>query len=102
MSKVHRNSYENQEDHHLYVIMDKQEEDIFKFGISSDPIDDDGLSDRIRKQLNLYNVVVGFVRFFAKILIIGIKGRPKARKIEDECIAAYEKKYGRKPRGNLK
>ena len=42
MSKRHRNSHQNEDDHHLYVIWDKEDEDVVKYGISSDPIDEDG------------------------------------------------------------
>ena len=102
MNKKHRNSHQNEEHHHLYAIWDKEEEDVLKYGISSDPIEEDGLSRRIRSQLNLFNAIVGVMRFFGKILIKGIKGRKKAEDIEQEYIDAYEKKHGRKPRANRK
>lgn len=62
MSDVHRNSHKNQKAHHLYAIKDKEDKDkkvVVKFGISSDEIEEDGLSDRIRRQLKLFNAVVG-------------------------------------------
>jgi len=71
----HRNSHDNDLDHHLYAILDNKDEDIVKYGISSDPIDKDGLSKRLRIQLKLYNAIVGWARFYGKILIKGIKGR---------------------------
>lgn len=102
MSKKHRNSLDNDEPHHLYVINDKKTKDVFKYGISCDPIDEDGLSDRIRSQVNLYNIVAGWARFFAEILLRNIAGRRKARKLEDQYIKEYQEKHGRKPRGNRK
>jgi len=102
MSKHHGNSHENEEDHHLYVIVDKLDDDIVKYGISSDEINEDGLSNRIRKQLNLFNALVGVIRFFAIIILKGIKGRKKAEEIENEYIENYRKENGRKPRANLK
>ena len=44
----HGNSYKNKKLHHVYVIFDKQEDDIYKYGISHDPIEADGLSARLR------------------------------------------------------
>lgn len=46
-----RNSNDNDGDHHLYGIWDKKEDDLFKYGISDDPIEEDGLSDRVREQV---------------------------------------------------
>ena len=56
---LHGNSYQNKKPHHLYVIFDKEEDDIFKYGISHDPIGADGLSARLRDQLDLYNRIAG-------------------------------------------
>ena len=102
MGKIHRNSHENQEEHHLYAIYDKEDDDVVKYGISCEPFGNDGLSDRVRKQLKIFNVLVGWTRFFAKIILRGIKGRKRAEEIENDHIEAYRKKHGRKPRGNLK
>jgi hypothetical protein len=41
----HGNSYQNQELHHLYVIFDGDDDGIYKYGISDDSIDSDGLSN---------------------------------------------------------
>lgn len=98
----HRNSHDNDLEHHLYAIKDKKDDDTLKYGISSDPIGKDGLSDRLRRQLNLFNAVVGWTRFIGKILIKGIKGRKAAEKIESDHIEVYRKKHGRKPRANRK
>lgn len=100
--KKHGNSKNNNKPHHLYEIRDKTDDDIFKYGISDNRIGKDGLSKRIRTQTSFLNLAVGWVRYFAKILIRNIPGREKAQKIEDEFIESYREKHGRKPRGNLK
>ena len=56
----------------------------------------------MRKQVNLGNLFVGWIRFFANIILKNIQGREKAEEIEREYIDAYEEKHGRKPRGNRK
>lgn len=99
---MHRNSHENREPHHLYEIHDKEEEEVFKYGVSSDPIDKDGLSRRIRKQLRILNLGAGWLRYFARIILKGIPGRKRAEEIEDEYVEAFEKEKGRMPRGNLR
>jgi hypothetical protein len=100
--KPHGNSLKNTDPHHLYEIRDIQEDDTFKFGISHDEIEADGLSKRLRDQISIYNVVAGFVRFFARILIKNIPNRVDALKIEKDRIREYKDKHGRKPRGNRK
>lgn len=99
---MHRNSHENQKPHHLSEIYDKEEKEVFKYGISSDPIEEDGLSRRIRRQLKIFNLAAGWVRYFARIILKGIPGRQRAEEIEDEYIKAFEEKNGKMPRGNLK
>jgi len=47
----HGNSNQSNRPQHLYEIRDKQEDTVFKYGISDNPIDEDGLSKRIRNQL---------------------------------------------------
>ncbi len=98
----HGNSRQNHKPHHLYEIFDKQADDVFKYGISGDPIEKDGLSERIRIQLDLWNIIAGFVRFVAKVVLANIPGRKRALEIEDDYIAAYADKYGRNPPGNRK
>lgn len=101
MKRKHGNALHNKKLHHLYEILDSEEDnDVFKYGICGHPVGKDGHSKRIREQLKLYNVVANCVRFFARILITGIPGRAKAKKLENEHIDAYEVKHGRKPRGN--
>ncbi|MBC7774948.1 MAG: hypothetical protein H7246_05865 [Phycisphaerae bacterium] len=96
----HKNSNENQELHHLYEIVDKIDGDTFKYGVSCDPIGEDGISDRVRKQISFLNRVDDWARFFAKILLHDIPGKREARRIERQYIQDYEEKNGRKPRGN--
>lgn len=80
---MHRNSHQNKRPHHLYEIYDEQEEEVFKYGISSDPIDEDGQSARMKRQVDLLNLAVGWVRYIARILLRGIPGRKAAELIED-------------------
>lgn len=56
----------------------------------------------MREQVAYLNRAVGWIRYFAEILIQGIIGKAKARQIEDDHIDAYREKHGRKPRGNVK
>ena len=97
----HGNSNQNNKPHHLYEIRDTVDDAVLKYGISHDPIEADGLSDRIRKQLTFLNLGVNWTRFFARILIVDIPGRIEAKRVEREHIKAYELENGRKPRGNL-
>ena len=53
---MHSNSNQNDKPHHLYEVWDMQEEEVFKYGISSDPIEADGLSKRIREQIQGMNL----------------------------------------------
>ncbi|MFK7933037.1 MAG: hypothetical protein AB8G22_05965 [Saprospiraceae bacterium] len=100
MAKFHGNDKRNSNPHHLYFIGDKKEDDTFKFGISQEEIDEDDLSDRIREQVDYANLIVGWIRFFGKIILRNIPGNARARKIEDEFIQGYFRKNGRYPRGN--
>ena len=102
INMFHKNSYRNQDPHHLYEIIDKIDSDTFKYGISCEPIGADGLSSRIRKQINLLNQIDDWERFFARILIYNIFGKQEAKQIETEYIRLYEIKNGRKPRGNIR
>jgi hypothetical protein len=74
----HGNSLKNDKPHHLYEIRDKKESSVFKYGISDDPIDNDGLSDRLRRQVNFMNLVAGFARFIGKILMQRNCGQKKS------------------------
>ncbi|MFM9951565.1 MAG: hypothetical protein ACKV1O_26765 [Saprospiraceae bacterium] len=87
---------------HLYEIVDKVGEDTFKYGISCEPIGEDGMSDRMRKQINYLNRLYEWARFFGRILIHDIPGKKEARRIETEYIRKYEEAHGRKPKGNVR
>jgi hypothetical protein len=97
---THKNSYKNQDAHHLYEIIDRVDDDVFKYGISCKPIGKDGQSERMREQVNLLNRIDKWLRFFARILVHNIPGKREARRLETELIQNYEKKNGEKPRGN--
>lgn len=98
----HGNSNQNRARHHLYEIWDKQDEETFKYGISDDPIEEDGLSERVRQQVAWFNVVAGWFRFIGRILVFDIEDRIKAKQIEDEYMDAFEAVHDRRPRGNRK
>jgi URI fold toxin 2 len=98
---IHGNSYQNKKIHHIYVIYDKQEDDIYKYGISHDAIDVDGLSARLRDQLDLFNRIAGWSRFYGEIIVSDIEGRLSARQQEQTLINAYKIANGQRPKGNL-
>ena len=98
---MHGNRNDNDNPHHLYEIRDSIDDDVFKYGISHDPIDEEGQSNRMKKQVNFLNLGVNWLRFFAQILLLNIPNKKEAKTIEDEYINNYEKQNGRKPRGNL-
>lgn len=98
---AHKNSYENEDPHHLYEIIDRgQGDDVFKFGICCKPIDDNGTSSRMREQVNALNRIDKWSRFFARILIRDIPGKREARRLEKKYIQEYTEKTGERPRGN--
>lgn len=99
MSK-HKNSNENEAEHHLYDVHDTELDTTFKYGISCEPLESDGSSPRGNEQASLFNKVVGYYRFMSKVLMAGIKGRIAARQIEDDFIARYKEQHGAYPRGN--
>ena len=94
------NSHTNEKPHHLYIIFDKETGDIDKYGISSDPIEEDGLSGRIKLQLELFNRIARWHRFYAEILHQNIPDRIAAKKLEKKYINAYLDLYGHRPPGN--
>lgn len=101
MVKLHGNNKKNSNFYHLYEIVDKETDDTFKYGISGEPISSkDGLSKRVRDQVSLGNLFVGWLRYFGRILIKNIKGNEKAREIEDQYIDNYFEKHERYPIGN--
>ena len=99
--KPHGNSLDNQNIHHLYEIFRIVNGDTYKYGISDDPIEEDGLSERVRKQKIEMNRAVEYDKYNAQILITHIQGREEALLIEREYIDAYYHKNGQNPVGNL-
>lgn len=98
--KPHGNSKKSKRIHHLYEIRDQKENDVYKYGICGKPLNKDGSSPRANKQVSLFNTVVGWVRFFARILLTDIPGRKRAEEMENQYIETYRKNHGRPPRGN--
>ena len=96
----HGNSYQNNRLHHLYEIIDRVDDSVFKYGISFKPIGEDGLSERMREQINLLNRIDKWSRFYARILIVDIEGKREARRLEIQHIQDHIVKYGERPRGN--
>lgn len=97
---MHGNDKRNQDEHHLYQIYDKDRKGVFKYGISGQPLNQDGSSPRAKEQVSLFNGVVGWTRFFATVLLTGIKGSAKAQELEDQYISDHEAHFRRKPPGN--
>lgn len=97
----HGNSYRNKKLHHVYVIYDKDTDDVYKYGISHDPIEADGLSTRLRDQLVLFNRIANWQRFYAEILYRDLESRLAARQIEQRLIREYKEQSGHRPKGNL-
>ncbi len=84
----------------MYEIRDKKEGDVYKYGISDKPIEEDGLSSRVRDQVYLMNLAENWLRYLGRILIKGIANRMLAKQIENDHIDAYTQAAGRRPRGN--
>lgn len=99
--KGHGNSNDNNKPHHLYEIRDSVDDDVFKYGISHDLIDEEGQSNRMKVQVNFLNLGVNWLRFFAQILLLNLPGKKEAKRIEEEHIQNYKKQNGKRPRGNL-
>ena len=76
------------------------DDDVFKYGISHDPIGEDGYSNRMRTQVDFLNLGVKWLRFFARILLMDIPGKKEAKRIERDHIRKYWEQYGQNPRGN--
>ena len=97
---MHGNRNANRRPHHLYVIKDRVDESVLKYGISSEPIDEDGLSKRVRIQLQILNIGAGWLRYTGKIIMENIPDRTTAKQIEEKYISHYSQQHGRRPRGN--
>ncbi len=99
--QVHANNNDSMLPNHLYQIDDQLHGDVFKYGITADPLPEDGsLPARPKYQITLYNKVARWLRFTGKIIMRNIKGRAKAKEIEQQLIDEYTKKHGRPPVGN--
>jgi len=98
----HSNLLDNPNIHHLYLIYDAEQREIYKFGISDKPVNENYSSARLDYQLALFNRVAGWERFTGRILVHSIRGRLNARRLEDEVILKFRQKHGRFPRGNPK
>ena len=51
MIQLHGNDKDNQDFYHLYEMIDRETGLIFKYGISADPIEKDGMSKRLKEQI---------------------------------------------------
>lgn len=98
--KPHGNSLDNLEPHHLYEIIDKNTDEVFKYGISFGVIGSDGHSKRMREQVRLCNLAANEQRYFARIIQYDIPGRMEALRIENESIEQFRVTHGSRPRGN--
>ncbi|TAK44968.1 MAG: hypothetical protein EPO28_04190 [Saprospiraceae bacterium] len=96
----HGNSNKNDKPHHLCEIRDSVDDDVFKYGISHDPIGGDGYSNRMRLQVDFLSLGVKWLRFFARILVLDIPGRKEAKRLEHLHIGKYREQLGHNPRGN--
>jgi URI fold toxin 2 len=99
--KPHGNSLSNENLHHLYEIFKKEDGNTYKFGISDDPIEADGLSERVRKQVLEMNRAAEYDKYAAQIVLLDIQGRIEANRIEISYIDTYYLKNRRNPIGNL-
>lgn len=97
---MHGNDKRNPNPHHLYDIYRNSDRDTFKYGVSDNPIDADGLSARARDQLEAMNLAAEYEKFDAEILLTNIPGREEALRVERAYIDAYYEKHGRNPLGN--
>lgn len=97
---MHGNTKKNDNQHHLYRIFKKADGETFKYGISDDPIEADGLSSRMRDQLEEWNMAAEYEKFGAEIILQGISGREQALVIELNYIDAYYELNGRNPKWN--
>jgi len=97
---MHGNSNSNPDEHHLYGIFEVETNELYKYGISNQPLNDDGSSPRANQQLSVFNQLFGYIKFYAKVLINKISGRIEVKKLENTYIANHIAKFGKPPRGN--
>ena len=100
MKTKHGNRNDSPRPHHLYQIEDREENDIYKFGICGKPLNKDGSSPRGIEQSSELNRADGWLRYFVRILQRNIPGRRLAKIFEENHIQSYKDINGRLPRGN--
>jgi hypothetical protein len=96
----HGNENSNLAEHHLYEIRDREFNDVYKYGICGDSLLEDGSSPRALRQVKELNRAVRWLRFFHKVIVRGIAGRVKAKKLESEYIDQHKARFGHVPPGN--
>lgn len=98
---MHGNHRGNPNIHHLYRIFKLAGRETFKYGISDDPLDpEDGLSARVRDQVEEWNLAAEYNKFGAEILMRDLAGREIALQWERWYIDTYYGKHGENPPGN--
>lgn len=60
----HGNSHKNMDEHHLYEIIDKAENETIKYGISGKPLNKDGTSPRAEEQVRHIKFYQLYGQFF--------------------------------------
>lgn len=93
----HGNSNKNNKPHHLYEIRDSVDDEVFKYGISHDPIDEDGYSKRMRTQVDFLNLGVKWLRF--RILLFDIPGKKRQNVLNDSISVSIKKNMVRDQEG---
>lgn len=96
----HGNSNDSQSPRHLYAFYDHILRTLYKFGISKEPISQDGNCKRMRTQQRIFNSAAGSLRYTVRIIIRLIPGKLAAEEKEDDFIEKYKDKHGKEPRGN--
>jgi len=69
MARVRGNSNKNKHKPHLYTVHDRKTSNLYPYGISRDPLKEDGLSKRVRCPIADAKLLVGGACFFAGILV---------------------------------
>ncbi len=100
--KIHANSHLNEAKHHLYEIRDRERNEVYKYGICGKPLLKNGKSIRAEKQVEKFNRLVDWPRFYAVVWLTDVSGRKLAEEIEAEYIQNFIEKFGRRPRDNQK
>lgn len=96
----HGNSNDNNQEHHIYEIYDREFKDVYKYGESGKPLTKDGNSPRGILQARELNRAVRWPRFLCRVIMTGISGKAEAKRIEQEFIDDYSALHGYVPPGN--